>query len=170
MTFRQALCSAAFPILILSSAAASAQSEAECAPFTAFSNASERTVYYVDAGADGPGPGDQRIGRRTLVDGDGNQIGYFRWVGTVLDVPGDDGQTGETLFDEVLVFEHGLIMAQSLDTTTVPAQDTNQVTWATVQPSVVFGGTGPYDGAVGTISYSRDDLVLTLTVDISCGD
>ena len=154
--------------LLTTSMSANAQNTGACDPFTMVSDGSARAVTFVDTAADGPGPGDQRIGRREVADMDGNPIGHVRWITTVLDQPGDDSTSGENYSHLIVVLEDGHIMYHTLDTTNRPAQDTSDIPWVMGPTGVISGGNGAYTGAHGTVAHRRDGLVLTYEVDVDC--
>ena len=170
MTIRRSFIAGALAAVLLASTTYSAQGSGECEPFTVISDGSSRTVEFVDVGANGPGPGDQRIGYRALADQDGNPVGHYRWIVTVLNEPGEDGTPGESFYDYVMVLDDGHIGYNRLVQTSSPAQDTGQIAWDTTQAAIVTGGTGSYARASGTVTISRDGMTVMMDLDIACGD
>lgn len=156
--------------IVLSSAlvgnAAIAEATDACAPFTVMSG-EERSVQHLDFGGDGPGPGDMRIGRRSLVDDAGSARGHYRWVIFGLDAsPGAD-DLGESYGIHVMNLPDGQIHFQFL-TGVVSAPDD------TAQPSVgssvgvVSGGMGAYAFARGVVRRDFDGTRATYALDIRC--
>lgn len=156
------------PFCFTSAAPVSAQSEATCQPFTLVSDGSDRRVEFVDVAADGPGPGDRRIGYRSLMDKSGSVVGHYRWIATVLDQPNENGGPGESIYDYFLVLDAGHIGLERLVSTSNPAQDTTQVAWGATQSAIIVGGTDVYASATGTAMFSREGNEVTIEVDISC--
>ncbi|MEM7443547.1 MAG: hypothetical protein AAF414_09495 [Pseudomonadota bacterium] len=167
---RKLLSGIAFGLSASLSLPAFAQNGDACQPFTVVSDGSDRTVDYIDNGAPGPSAGDQRIGYRSLADQDGNPVGHYRWIGTVLNQPGDDGTVGESVYEYIMALGDGHIGYHRLVQTDSPAQDTSGVAWDTTQSAIVTGGTGAYAFAHGTVTISRDDMVVTMEFDIACDD
>lgn len=165
---RAILSAVAFGALVAGAIATNAQAAESCAPMTLVSDGSDRSVSFVDVAADGPGPGDQRIGYRSLSDTAGNPVGHYRWVVTVLDQPSDDTKPGESFYDYVIVLNDGHIAFERLVQTSNPAQDTAQVSWDATQEGIVTGGTGAYANANGTVTSSRDGMTVTMELDLSC--
>lgn len=168
MTIRHPLFAAALVAALAASTPATAKNTGACKPFTVVSDGSDRTVKFVDVGGDGPGPGDKRIGRRGLADQAGKPVGYYRWVITVLNQPGEDGKPGESFEDNVIVLDDGYVGFRRVLKTANPAQEAGKVSWAAAQPGFITGGTGAYAGAEGTVILSVEDKKVTMEFDIDC--
>jgi hypothetical protein len=153
-------------VLGLNPVAAHSQTTDACASFTV-SAGDERSVEYLDQGAEGPSPGDLRVGRRTLVDEAGNPVGYHRWVHIILDAPPGAGERSENYGNHVLNLDEGQIYYQVLAEVVGPPENTEQAS-AGDYTGVVVGGTGAYSFARGTVERSFDGVKGTFAVEIRC--
>lgn len=151
----------------LGTAFASSQAAADCEPFSVHAG-DERTVQYLDHGESGPGFGDIRVGRRSLVDDEGNGIGYHRWLLFQLDTLTPDGEElSESFGDHVLSMDEGDIYFRILGESVAPSHETHRPT-VTDFTGVVIGGTGAYKFARGTVDRSFDGHRGTFALDIRC--
>jgi hypothetical protein len=150
----------------LNAMAAHSQTTDACASFTV-SAGDERSVEYLDQGAEGPSPGDLRIGRRALVDEAGNPVGHHRWVLMNLDPSSGSGESSEYYGSHVLNLNDGQIYYQVLAEVVGPSQNTEQASTGDYT-GVVVGGTGAYSFARGTVERSFDGVKGTFAVEISC--
>jgi hypothetical protein len=150
----------------LNAMAAHSQTTDACASFTV-SAGDERSVEYLDQGAEGPSPGDLRIGRRALVDEAGNPVGHHRWVLMNLDASSGSGESSEYYGSHVLNLNDGQIYYQVLAEVVGPSQNTEQASTGDYT-GVVVGGTGAYSFARGTVERSFDGVKGTFAVEISC--
>ncbi len=153
-------------VLGLNAMAAHSQTTDACASFTV-SAGDERSVEYLDEGAEGPSPGDLRIGRRALVDEAGDTVGYHRWVLINLDAPPGSGESSEYYGNHVLNLDEGQIYYQVLAEVVGPPENTEQASTGDYT-GVVVGGTGAYSFARGTVERSFDGVKGTFAVEISC--
>jgi len=80
-----------------------------CDNFSAQSDGSQRHVTFVDHEPEGVSIGDQRVGYRSVIDGDGNEIGEYRWIATVVEIGGSDDQLPATSATGVFNFSDGSI-------------------------------------------------------------
>lgn len=135
----------------------------ECGSFTL-----ERTLgsmTFVDLGAEGKSPGDQRVIRNTLTDQDGNELGSIHIISTLLP---EDGANGEDhlLADAVVELANGTLSVVSL--LTVPTADQSPGPDKPNQ-SAVTGGTGAFANATGVmITSTRDDGRRELAFELTC--
>ena len=128
----------------------------------------ERTLgsmTFVDLGAEGKSPGDQRVLRNTLSDQDGNEVGSIHIISTLLS---EDGPEGEDLLlaHGVVELPNGTISVVTL--LTVPAADESP---GPDKPnhSSVTGGTGAFVHATGVMTtITRDDGTRELSFDLKC--
>lgn len=151
----------AIPFLVAGSAAF-----ADCTPFAAFSDGSERQVNYVDQGPDGLSVGDRRIGYRAVKSSDGAQIGHHSWINTVVFANPDTGII-RSFEDHVIRFDDGQVFfSVSNELIRLPSD--------TAKPSVpdhsgaVTGGTGSYARAQGVVDVSFEGTAIEYGFDINC--
>ena len=162
-------CALGIPLLLLGcSTAVDPQPSSACRPFTLVSDGRQRTVDHLDFGKEGLGPGDVRMGYRTLSSQLGAPVGHYRWINILLDPPSVSGHRAESLMMDVLALQDGQIHTQSLLEVVRRHDDTDQPHPADFTAAVI-GGTGAYSGARGTIDATVEDQVLTFAIDISCG-
>lgn len=154
--------------LCLAVGSAFAQASDACQPFSVSSDGSQRSVTFVDAGGDGPGPGDQRIGSRALSDDDGQHAGSLHWIRTVLVNAENEGGDGEHISSIVLALHDGQIYITSHSVAQNPAQDLEQPSFSDQPSGVVTGGTGAYTFARGVAEYRFENGILTYDVNIRC--
>jgi hypothetical protein len=136
----------------------------ECGPFTL--ERTQRSMAFVDLGAEGKSPGDQRVMRNTLADQDGNELGSVHIISTLVS---EDGPEGEDLLlaQSVVDLPNGTISYVTL--LTVPAADESPGS-AKPNYSSVTGGTGAFAHATGVMTtVTRDDGVRELSFDLRCG-
>lgn len=152
--------------LVGNGAVAHAQATDACAPFTVVSG-DERSVQHLDFGDDGPGPGDMRIGRRSLVDEAGNDRGHYRWVIIGLDASPEAGDLGESYGIHVMNLPDGQVHFQFLTEVVSAPDDTGRPSVGS-SVGVVTGGTGAYASARGVVRRDFDGAQSTYAVDISC--
>jgi hypothetical protein len=122
--------------------------------------------HFVDTGAEGASPGDQRLARMNILDQDGRQIGTRYVVGIAM--PAADGKYAlhGTLYDD---FANGSITSQAI---AMPSDitDTSRNVGHDIEGAVT-GGTGAFAQATGTMSErTRDDGVREMTFDLICHD
>jgi len=168
MTNQRVLLAAVVSIAILGlvPAAADAQTDA-CAPFTVHSG-DERSVVYLDHGLEGPGSGDLRIGRRSLVDEDGNDAGYHRWVLMHFDlVNPEETDLNEYYGTHVLNLKGGDVYYQVLGEVAGQPHETGKPS-VKDYTGVVVGGTGAYAFARGTVDRTFDGTKGSYALDIRC--
>jgi hypothetical protein len=135
----------------------------ECGSF-----AVERTLgsmTFVDLGAEGKSPGDQRVIRNTLTDQDGNELGSIHIISTLMS---EDGPEGEDLLlaNAVVELSSGTLSVVTL--LTVPAADQSPGP-GKPNHSAVTGGTGTFANAAGVmITTTRDDGRRELSFELTC--
>ncbi|MEM7444051.1 MAG: hypothetical protein AAF414_12050 [Pseudomonadota bacterium] len=120
-----------------------------CEPFVAHGAGDTRSVSYINVGDPGPSRGDMRLGGRLLVDDDGNQLGAYSWILTMIDQPDEDGR-GTVQIKAYLELAGGQLVLETIVQSTGRLDDTDAVV---VRPPIeydVVGGTGIYETAVGT--------------------
>ena len=136
----------------------------ECGPFTV-----ERTLgsmTFVDLGAEGKSPGDQRVVRNTLTDQDGNEVGSIHIISTLLSEEGPEGED-LLLANGVVELTTGTLSVVTL--LTVPAADESPGP-GKPNHSAVTGGTAAFANATGVmITTTRDDGRRELSFELTCG-
>jgi len=136
----------------LGAAEASTDKFPPCGTFTI--HGSEFEVVPLDLAQEGRTVGDERIGERELKDADGNVVGVFRWVSTVVDTEGGDGDDTIALNHNVYTLPDGTIhasgqfffetfMNRNTQPETNPAESKNSI--------AVTGGTGAYVNSEGEV-------------------
>lgn len=138
----------------------------QCAPFTVYSDGSERVVTYVDHAPSGKSPGDQRVGYRTIKDDADEKIGEFRWIATVVEVAGSNGGKDQTSSEGVFMLPAGsLYFVRPPAPTFVMPEKTDTV--AGRGNYIVLGGSGVFRGARGEVT--RDGSIDSpFAFDIRC--
>jgi len=121
---------------------------------------------FVDTGAEGPSPGDQRITFSNIRDQDGRQIGNRYVVAIAVPASGGNYVLYGTLYDE---FANGSVTSQAIamppDITVTSRSISHDLKGA------VTGGTGAFAHVSGTTSErTRDDGVREVTFDLVCHD
>jgi hypothetical protein len=129
----------------------------------------ERTLgsmTFVDLGAEGKSPGDQRVIRNTLADQDGNEVGAIHIISTFLSGEGPEGED-LLLANGVVELTTGTLSVATL--LTVPAADQSPGPGKPNHSSVT-GGTGAFANATGVmITTTRDDGRRELSFELTCG-
>ena len=143
------------------------QTPGACQPFTVISDGSEFSVEYLDIHTEGPGPGDMRVGRRGLVDEDGNAAGSYRWILRSLDAPPGSGERSEVYQNHAMTLNDGELHFQSLAEAVRSADGTDRVSVGDYT-GIVIGGTGAYMFARGTVDASFDGKQVTYAFNIRC--
>jgi hypothetical protein len=159
---------AAMPML--QGAGALAAGERACEPFTAFSPAESREVYFTDVDRDGQvSVRDKRVGSRGLQDGKGNDIGKRYWIITV-DKVGDQGEAVQRHQEAVNVFEGGVIFASyDIDASNRMTDVTDHISLPQGgNVMTIVGGTGAFAEARGTIVAKVDGDDISLSFDLTC--
>ena len=134
-----------------------------CGPFTL--ERSLGTMAFVDLGAEGKSPGDQRVIRNTLQDQDGNEVGAIHIVSTLLAEQGPDGED-RLMAQGVVDLPNGTISVVTL--LAVPAADASP---GPDKPneSPVTGGTGAFAHATGVMTTTTlEDGRRELSFDLRC--
>ncbi|MEM7445244.1 MAG: hypothetical protein AAF414_18130 [Pseudomonadota bacterium] len=146
---------------------APASDRTSCEDFTVYSDGSMRTVTYVDHLPEGTSIGDQRIGYRSLSESDGNAVGDFRWILTVLEVGESEGDATHTSSTGTITFPEGSIFFVRLAS---PATDEPAAVDQIIAPNdlAIIGGSGAFEGARGTIGRDIDGVATTFSFDIEC--
>ena len=154
-------------IVAIATTMTSAHAKGSCAPFAVVSTGDNRSVEYIDNGADGHSRGDQRIGVRRLVTETGNPAGELRWILTVLESRGESGGTADV--ELYFAMPDGTLFTKGMRTlTSAPDETAKQSTDRSVQTAVV-GGTGVYAGARGAYKQiSHGNLKETYLFNITC--
>lgn len=167
MTIRSLLAAAVFA---LSTGLAMAQDPGKCQPMTLKSDDVEKAIHHVDVHEEGASRGDWRVGHRRLLDEDGNEVGYRRWVAVALDPPPGKGDRSEIIANIVLVLPDGRIHIQTFIDAGRPIDSTDaSVLLENVQGTgVVVGGTGAYEFARGSYASTRDGETRTYLLNIKC--
>jgi hypothetical protein len=156
--------------LILPGDGALAAGERACKPFTAFSPADSREVYFTDVDGDGQvSVGDKRVGRRGLKDTTGNNIGDRYWIITVdkVDRPGTAVRRHQ---ETVNIFEDGIIFASyDIGAPNKATDVTDRISLPQGGNAMtIVGGTGAYAGARGTIAAKVDGNDISFSFDLTC--
>ena len=140
----------------------------ECAPFTLVTLDENRQVDFIDHGAEGVGPGDQRIGINQLLSEDGDVVGEIHWVATVVQ-PHDDGST-RLISDGSMRLPTGNILFRMLPAATDREPHLVPHRAASVEAThMIMGGTGVFAGATGDFSWTHlDDEGLMYSVNVTC--
>lgn len=150
----------------LSAGGARSQAYETCAPMEIYSDGANRAVEFIDLGEAGPSVGDMRIGKRRLLDGDGNEVGQIRWTILSLNNPDEPGATIE--ISSVAFLDSGKIYLKNHLEITGDIDDTTKVSAPDLKAGIVLGGTGVFSGARGTYSVADDGLNALITIDMSC--
>lgn len=147
-----------------------AQDPAKCQPMTLMSDNVDRSIQHIDVHKDGGSRGDWRIGYRRLLDGDGNEIGYRRWVAVALNAPPGEKERSEIIANLILKLPDGQIHVQNLVDAARPVDATEDSVLAdkTQATGVVIGGTGAYLFARGAYASERNGETRTYTLNIKC--
>jgi hypothetical protein len=146
-----------------SGAAAQDMAGPECGSFTL-----ERTLgsmTFVDLGAEGKSPGDQRVIRNTLSDRGGNEVGSIHIISTLVSADGPEGED-QLLARAVVDLPNGTISVVTL--LTVPGADESP---GPDKPndSSVTGGTGAFAHATGVMTTTtREDGARELSFELRC--
>lgn len=140
--------------------------QAACGPFEVISDGSERKVFYLDEGDEGPSVGDKRVGFRVVKDADGNPLGEHQWINqtVLLDASGNPSRTMET---HAVTLEDGQLFYSVANKLISPPALTERPS-VPDHVGVVTGGSGVYASATGTVSIAFDGNGISYSFDISC--
>ncbi|WP_421724438.1 hypothetical protein [Bauldia sp.] len=137
----------------------------ECVPFEIVSDGSDRTVEYIDHGAEGPSLGDRRIGRRSAAVSGQDGTATVRWI---VESVSPDGEEPSIVADQVAyIFDDGTLFTRKIGPRIGAAPDVEGVSSGGGEGAVV-GGTGVFAFARGTYEITRDGLTSTIRFDIRC--
>ncbi|MEM8589660.1 MAG: hypothetical protein AAGG65_16490 [Pseudomonadota bacterium] len=122
-----------------------------CESITLLSPADHREVHFVDMDGNGLSVGDRRVGHRRLFDENDNFVADRMWTVTVHEV-NDAGEATLTSAENVTVFEDGVIFGR-IDVPEPENFDNPDVLSnpPEINLHTIFGGTGAYANAQGTI-------------------
>jgi len=145
---------------------------AACEPFVAYLPDEGRQFEYKDINGDGKvSAGDKLIGRDTIFDGNGNQIGRVVLV-IDLDKVDSEGVATKWADNQIFVFEGGALFGfKEFDG---PKMDIRELTPEALKKqnlkatTAMIGGTGEYAGASGTLEFTIKDGSATNHFNISC--
>jgi hypothetical protein len=145
---------------------------AACEPFVAYLPVEGRQFEYKDINNDGKiSAGDKLIGRDTIFDGDGNEIGR---VFLLVDLHRVDSEGIATKWtdNQIFVFKNGGLFGfkefdgPKLDVRELtPDRLKKQNLKATTQ---IIGGTGDYAGASGTLDFTIREGSATNHFNVTC--
>ncbi len=112
--------------------------------------------------------GDQRIGQKDMLDDNGEKVGIFRWVATVVQL-GEGGGKPIYAVDKSYEFEDGILFGRSLDNVNSPVGDTSKVSIVSGQ-TAIHSGVGKYAKASGTKHHKRhpDTGRFTYSFEVVC--
>lgn len=127
-----------------------------------------RQVTFVDTAPEGTSIGDKRVGQKDILNADGDKIGVFRWVATVVHMAEGNGKPVYAV-QKFYEFDDGILFGTSLDNVNAQVGDTANVSITSGQTSI-HGGVGRYAGATGTKQHKRhpDTGRFTYTFNIEC--
>lgn len=127
-----------------------------------------RQVTYVDTAPEGTSIGDKRIGQKDILDENGEKVGVFRWIATVVQTKEGNGKPVYAV-DKFYEFEDGVLFGRSLDNSHSPVGDTSKVSIVSGHTNI-HGGVGRYAGASGSKHHKRhpDTGKFTYFFDIAC--
>lgn len=156
-------------VIIAGSIASPALAQVDvCSGETLHTTDAGRQVSYVDTAPAELSIGDQRIGRKDLLDSDGNKVGVFRWVATVMQLgEGDDKPVYSV--QKFYELEDGMLFGSSIDNTKSPVGDTTMPSIVSGQTHVT-GGVGRYANVSGVKRHERhaDTGDFTFYFEIEC--
>lgn len=139
-----------------------------CSDGVVYTTDAGRQVTFVDAAPDGVSIGDKRIGQKDILDADGEKVGVFRWVATVVQL-GDEDSKPVYAVDKSYEFEDGILFGRSLDNVNAPVGDTSKVSIVSGHTNI-HGGVGKYSGVSGTKHHERHSETgrFTYHFDVQC--
>lgn len=139
-----------------------------CAEKKLYTTDAGRQVTFVDVGAEGASIGDQRVGQKDLLDADGNKVGVFRWVATIVQM-GEGEDKPVYRVQKSYELEDGILFGTAIDNVKSPVGDTSMVSIVSGHTSIV-GGVGKFANIVGTKHHERhpDTGAFTYHFDIAC--
>lgn len=156
-------------LLVTPIGVADAAGKKACTSFSVSGDDRGRSIEFVDTGAEGVSVGDRRIGRRTLFDADGNEVGFQMWSITVVDV--SEGKPVAYISDQHDLFTDGSLLMHGSGANS-RVDDTQRVggTDETAIETAIVGGTGVYAGARGTSTRSvgNDGATVTTSHNLLC--
>ncbi|MCP4383749.1 MAG: hypothetical protein GY798_20445 [Hyphomicrobiales bacterium] len=142
---------AAVLLLLALGGAAAADDGLVCDPITLIGG--EKSVAFIDNGAEGVSIGDARAGWRILADEAGTFEGRVHFVATVTEVGADGG--GQTLQgDYTIALADGWLSATALYVWNDASEVSQRATGATL---MVTGGVGAYGDAEGAVIIEPGD-------------
>lgn len=154
----------------LSTNGAFAAGERACESMTLRGPGDQRTVQFVDLDDDGRlSAGDRRIGQRAIFNEAGNLVAQRVWTITVLTVD-DSGKATSTIAENMTVFDDGVIFATFLNRMPHDTADGGVTHFPSAGTEhTVLGGTGAFEGAMGTIRTVQEGNDFTYVVSLQCG-
>lgn len=157
----------ALTFMLALTGSASAETDV-CAGEKVYTTDAGRQVTFVDAAPEGTSIGDKRIGQKDLLDENGDKVGVFRWIATVVQVGVGESKPVYAV-DKFYEFEEGILIGRSLDNVNSPVGDTSKTSIVSGHTSI-HGGVGKYSGASGTKRHERHPETgrFTYHFDIDC--
>lgn len=152
--------------LTIALGSASAQAYQVCEPFTLHTDIATWDTEHLDHSDEGLSVGDRRHTFGELRTDDGEVVGYFDGSGTVRHADADDNH--RTASDVVVQLETGVLLYK-----VAPGRPVGDFSEAGANipfetTRVIYGGSGAFMGALGTVNIDRVEDTLALTFDLSC--
>ena len=126
-----------------------------CGEFSLASTGENRVVQHVDLPPEGDSAGDQRVGVRSLIDDNGDEVARLRFIVTNLD-PRPDEERAIGHLNNFVVFDDGVLIYEHIYERRGEFSDLTQFTTSSGE-RYITAGLGAYAGASGIITVDKGE-------------